>query len=133
MPLVRFGNSKPGNGSAWHIAATPKLHTEGDALYSAAAVSPSDVWAVGDQQLRNGTFATLIEHWDGKRWSVVPSPDPGSSGNQLYGVAAAGPADIWAPVTGPTRQLARWLCSRQRRCRCCPAQSTREAAAAAGR
>jgi hypothetical protein len=84
------------DGTAWHVAETPKLGTLRDTLYSAAAVSPGDVWAVGDQQSKSGTFSTLIEHWEGGSWSVVPSPDPGSSGNQLYSVAAAGPDDIWA-------------------------------------
>ncbi|TJZ99900.1 hypothetical protein [Actinacidiphila oryziradicis] len=84
------------NGSAWKIAATPKLNTQRDILYSATAVSASDVWAVGEQQDRGGRFGTLIEHWNGTRWSVVPSPDPGSTGNQLYGVAAAGPDNVWA-------------------------------------
>ena len=54
------------------------------------------MWAVGNQQSDNGTYGTLIEHWNGTSWSVVPSPDPGSAGNQLYGVAAAGPDNIWA-------------------------------------
>ena len=84
------------DGSAWHIAATPRLGTQRDTLYSAAALSARDVWAVGHQQSGNGTYGTLIEHWDGTRWSVVPSPDPGTSGNHLYGVAAAGPDNIWA-------------------------------------
>jgi hypothetical protein len=43
-----------------------------------------------------GTFSTLIEHWDGRNWSVVRSADPGSSGNSLFGVAAAGSSDVWA-------------------------------------
>jgi len=84
------------DGSAWHIAAAPRLNTQRDILYAADAVSASDVWAVGHQQSWDGTFGTLVEHWDGTGWSVVPSPDPGSSGNHLYGVAAAGPDDIWA-------------------------------------
>src|SRR5215469_3852100 len=84
------------NGTAWHIAATPRLDTKRDILYAATAVSPSDVWAVGIQQSESGRFGTLTEHSDGTRWSVVPSPDPGSSGNQLYGVPAAGPANVWA-------------------------------------
>ena len=54
------------------------------------------MWAVGIQQSQSGSFGTLIEHFDGKRWSVVPSPNPGKFGNQLYGVAAAGPANVWA-------------------------------------
>ena len=84
------------NGTAWHIAATPKLETQRDILFSAAAVSARNVWAVGEQQGQNGKFGTLIEHWDGQRWSVIPSPDPGSSGNTLFGVAAAGPRNVWA-------------------------------------
>jgi hypothetical protein len=84
------------DGSAWHTAVTPKLDTQRDTLYSAVALSARDVWAVGHQQGEDGTYGTLIEHWDGTRWSVVPSPDPGTSGNHLYGVAAAGPDNIWA-------------------------------------
>jgi hypothetical protein len=85
------------NGSAWQITKTPKVHSQRDILYAATAVSASDVWAVGIQQnKKSGTWGTLIEHFDGKKWSVVPSPNPGKFGNQLYGVAAAGPNDIWA-------------------------------------
>ena len=43
-------------------------------LFAASAVSTSDVWAVGDQQGSDGTFGTLVEHWDGHTWSVVPTP-----------------------------------------------------------
>ena len=84
------------NGSAWRISSTPKLNTTQDILFSATAVSPKDVWAVGEQQLRNGVFHTLIEHWDGSSWSVIPSQNPGSSGDHLWGVAQAGPDNIWA-------------------------------------
>jgi len=48
-----------------------------DILYSASADSPSDVWAVGDQQGPDATFGTLVEHWDGSSWSVVPAANPG--------------------------------------------------------
>jgi hypothetical protein len=46
-----------------------------DLLYAVDALTPADVWAVGS------TFpatvevdSTLIEHWNGAAWSVVPSP-----------------------------------------------------------
>jgi hypothetical protein len=55
-----------------------------------------DVWAVGERQDNAGTFRTLVEHWNGRRWSVVPSPNPGATGNCLFDVAAAGPRDAWA-------------------------------------
>jgi hypothetical protein len=84
------------NGSAWHIAKSPRLKTQRDILFSATAVSPTNVWAVGQQQLRNGVFRTLVEHWNGSSWSVVRSPNPGSSGNSLFGVAQDGPDNVWA-------------------------------------
>jgi len=76
--------------------ATPALDTQRDYLTSVTAVSANDVWAVGERQDHAGRFGTLVEHWDGHRWTVVPSPNPGATGNHLYGVAAASPDDVWA-------------------------------------
>jgi hypothetical protein len=46
-----------------------------DLLKGETAMSTSDVWAVGDYYCSNGyPSRTLIEHWDGTQWSVVPSP-----------------------------------------------------------
>jgi len=40
---------------------------------------------------------TLIEHWDGSKWAVIPSPNAkGSSQNTLTGVAVINANDIWA-------------------------------------
>src|SRR5205085_2738007 len=58
-------------------------------LSAVAAISPTDVWAVG----RSGS-RPLIEHWDGTRWSQVP--DGSSHGYWLVGVAAVSPRDVWA-------------------------------------
>src|SRR5262249_22028737 len=84
------------DGQRWTIANAPQPRSQRDMLFGAAAASASDVWAVGDQEGADGRFETLVEHFDGARWSVVASPDPGSAGNHLYGVAAAGPDDVWA-------------------------------------
>jgi hypothetical protein len=66
-------------------------------LFSVSAPSPSDVWAVGQQQVtEDGPFSTLVEHWDGDTWSVVPAANPGSSGNSFYTVLAQGPGKVWA-------------------------------------
>ncbi|HWD71380.1 MAG TPA: alkaline phosphatase family protein [Actinomycetota bacterium] len=99
------------DGTGWNIMSAPQPGSMRNLLYGAAAVSTSDVWAVGDQQASDGTFGTLVEHWDGHTRSVVPSPNPGSSGNHLYGVAAAGPDDVWAVgqqlgATSPDQPLA---------------------------
>jgi hypothetical protein len=84
------------SGTAWHVARSPRLGSLRDILFSATAVSPRDVWAVGERQDTSGIFHSLAEHWDGHRWTVVPTPDPGATGNCLFGVAAAGPRDVWA-------------------------------------
>lgn len=84
------------DGKSWQVVPTPELGTTRDLLLSATAVSADDVWAVGEQQDRSGRFATLVEHWDGHRWSAEPSPDPGATGNHLTSVAADGPSDVWA-------------------------------------
>ena len=43
------------------------------ALYAVAAVAANDVWAVGSYSPNGHDYFTLLEHWDGTRWSVVPS------------------------------------------------------------
>ena len=42
----------------------------------------------------------LVEHWDGKSWSQVGSPDPNAHiGYNLAGIAAISASDIWAAGT----------------------------------
>ena len=61
-------------------------------LSSVAVRAANDVWAAGAAD-----SATLIEHWDGKVWRVVPSPNHANAYNSLSGVAWV-PAthDVWA-------------------------------------
>jgi hypothetical protein len=61
-----------------------------------AAISGTDVWAVGGEQDSNGLWHTLTEHWDGSSWAVVPAVDAGISGNQLYAVKANASNDVYA-------------------------------------
>jgi hypothetical protein len=39
---------------------------------------------------------TLIEHWNGAAWSVVPSPNVGAGSNALIAVDARSATDAWA-------------------------------------
>ncbi len=84
------------DGIRWRVDDNPQPGAAGDQLYAVSARSPSDVWAVGNQQGTDGRFETLVEHWNGIHWAVVASPNPGTAGNHLYGVAAAEPDDVWA-------------------------------------
>jgi len=61
------------------------------------ALSPTNVWAVGED-LRAGSATggnTLIEHYNGTAWSIVPSPTPGADPS-LGGVAGRSASDVYA-------------------------------------
>lgn len=77
-------------------------------LDGVAAISASNVWAVGSYY--GGTAErTLIEHWNGIAWKVIPSPNHGTSSNYLSGVAATSASNVWAVgtyyVSGVNRTL----------------------------
>jgi hypothetical protein len=86
------------NGQAWAQVPSPHPNrAESSSLYSVTAVSADDVWAVGNSQARD-VGLTLAEHWNGRRWSVVPTPGQGGTGTFSYlnGVAAGSAGDVWA-------------------------------------
>jgi hypothetical protein len=61
-----------------------------------AVLAAGNAWAVGSYA-DTGGGRTLVEHWSGTAWSVVPSPDPGGdSGDFLSAVSALSPSAIWA-------------------------------------
>jgi hypothetical protein len=64
-------------------------------LYAVVALGPNNVWAVGYWGNAASGFSTLVEHWNGSSWSVVPSPNP-QGDNFLSAVSATGANDIWA-------------------------------------
>jgi hypothetical protein len=83
------------NGTSWTIVPSPHVDTF-SVLYGITAVASNDVWAVGYSS-HNGTPAdtTLVLHWHGTNWTVVPSPNPGAY-NRLYEVRAVGANNVWA-------------------------------------
>ena len=85
------------NGTKWQAVASPNPASATNWLRAVAAVSSNKVWAVG-QQAPHGEMPeqTLIEHWNGKVWSVVPSPNVGTAGGNLIGLAVVNKDNIWA-------------------------------------
>ncbi|HCI81875.1 MAG TPA: hypothetical protein DHW02_19540 [Ktedonobacter sp.] len=81
---------------SWSFVASPNQGSNYDGLSSVAAVSASDVWAVGDFVTSSGFAQTLIEQWNGSSWSIVASPNQSSYDNELYSVTAVSATDIWA-------------------------------------
>jgi hypothetical protein len=59
-------------------------------------VSRTSAWAVGSSG--DGTKSrTLIEHWNGRHWRLVASPNSASSArDSLSGVTATSPSSAWA-------------------------------------
>jgi hypothetical protein len=90
------------DGTTWSVEDTPNAGANGDQLFGVAAVSSSEAWAVGSAAGPPTTYtsSTVIEHWTGSAWTVVPSPNPSRDPlygtNQLYDVKAFAPNDVWA-------------------------------------
>src|SRR5262245_108924 len=59
-----------------NLLASPPVGQEGR-LTAIASLPTGTAWAVGQFQGPDAVQQTLTEHWDGTRWSYVPSPSPG--------------------------------------------------------
>jgi hypothetical protein len=86
------------NGKDWTATILPGKGLN-SSLADISSAGSDDVWAAGSYEKTNPevglvTFA-LIEHWNGSRWSIVPSPSPGGD-SLLKGVAAVSANDAWA-------------------------------------
>jgi len=84
------------NGTSW--STVPLAQPGGSATIGAVtAISPTNAWAAGEAT--GGTApvggGTLIEHWNGASWSVVPSPAPGFE-PEISGIAARSASDVIA-------------------------------------
>lgn len=92
----------PASGS-WQRSLTPNVGgatAVTNQLLAAAALSENDVWAVGWAQDPNGppyVRRTLIEHFDGTSWRIVPSPNRENDHyNVLHAVSGTSANDVWA-------------------------------------
>ena len=85
------------NGSQWSIISSANPSSAQNVVVSAAALTTNNVWSVGETGNSDGTaFQTLVEHWNGTRWNVIPSPNTSLSFNYLSSVAIVSARDIWA-------------------------------------
>lgn len=75
------------NGSSWSIVKSQYVAGTNNDLYSVAALSSTDIWAVGLLFSSNGsTNQALIEHQNGSGWKDYYSPNPNGD-SILTGVA----------------------------------------------
>jgi len=83
------------NGSQWSMVPSPNVGTHDNFLIGVTTVSANDVWTVGAYNDKNNILNTLIEHWNGSRWSIVPSPNVGTNGSLIDSLAPVSANDIW--------------------------------------
>jgi len=83
-------------GERWRVVPSPDSPPGDGFLNAVVGLSGSDAWAVGLSRTSGGSARTLILHWDGRRWGVIPSPNAGPGDNALVAVAAASERDVWA-------------------------------------
>ena len=91
------------DGSSWARMKSPNSgQPAGGQLSGVVALAADDAWAVGSFG-QGAPSRTLIEHWDGATWSVVPSPNKGPFPNALSDIDAVASDDIWAVGTWFTK------------------------------
>lgn len=103
------------NGRNWSTVPTPNK-SNFTQLTDVTAVRGDNVWAVGFYvPTGSGNPKTLIEHWNGRRWNVVRSPNPRNGANVLYAVDAVSASNVWAvggtnlnPTVGGKQIILHW-------------------------
>jgi hypothetical protein len=97
--IVGIGTANPNqvieqwNGTAWSVYPGP-VFPAGDepSLYGMTAVSPTDIWAVGNLLVGGASLEALFEHWDGTSWTATTGQFHGF----FRAVSADAANDIWA-------------------------------------
>jgi hypothetical protein len=101
------------DGSSWEVVPSPSVEKETNALFDITCVSSSSCWAVGhNHSFETLRDQTLIQHWDGASWQIVPSPNVGTGSSTLHGVACASESDCWAVGVETSGNLAKTLIER---------------------
>jgi hypothetical protein len=77
------------DGQRWSLVKTPDFPNT--RLNAVDAISANDVWAVGP--------AGTTLHFDGTKWSKVPSPNPGGRVDSMNAVSALVGNDVWSVGT----------------------------------
>jgi hypothetical protein len=89
------------DGTTWSIVPSPNPLAEQDSVFfDVTCVSASDCWAVGiyrEPAPAIGPQRTMIQHWDGNSWTIVPSQNGlGTLNSSITGVTCTASNDCWA-------------------------------------
>lgn len=86
------------DGIAWSVALSPEVDPtapQDNQLNGLSCPSASTCWAVGQTRTGNGS-ATIAMRWDGRRWSIVASPEADTPANFFTDVSCASDSDCWS-------------------------------------
>ena len=86
------------NGSKWSLITSRAVPASLDGLPAITATSARDVWVAGGVANSGLAQLTLLAHWNGTDFTLAGSPSPGGSrgANELAGVSAISPGNVWA-------------------------------------
>ena len=78
------------DGTTWSVVNAMDPGSTGNQFYAVKAIGTNDVYAVGQQSGVGFPNEALIEHWDGKSWSIIGAPSDPSASALPLGVTATG-------------------------------------------
>lgn len=83
-------------GPGWAVVPSANVSDASNVLAGVSALSSTEIWAVGGYMTTTSITQTLTQRWNGSAWSIVPSPNVGTSDNVLQAVSARASNDVWA-------------------------------------
>jgi hypothetical protein len=87
------------NGTSWKMVTTHAPSGKNE-LFGIAALSASNIWAIGQSDQGSLTINSLLLHYNGSAWSSVVGPNPYGE-NELRAVTRVpGTTDLWAVGQG---------------------------------
>ncbi len=87
------------NGTRWSVVRSPNVSTSpSDQLVGVTCTSRLDCWAVGNALgYSSPPLPALTEHWDGSKWSIVPSEQVSPKDSyELSSVTCIHTKDCWS-------------------------------------
>ncbi len=105
------------NGTKWRQVSVPDPGGTGadsvSQLFAVRCLAAADCWAVGNRS-SGGALLNQALHWNGRKWALVSTPDPGGNGSneisELDDSTCVTSADCWAvgdfgtAAQGPTEK-----------------------------
>ena len=99
--LVQHAIVEHFNGTRWSVTQAPDLSSSYpiNTFNAVLALSPRNVWATGQSATgnENKPVVALVEHFNGRRWTVQPAPSlSGQAVLSFDGLATTGSGTLWS-------------------------------------